>query len=79
MYANILTLHTDFFLILAKDEFFFQEQYEICLFVCLFVLWILCGYLGTIILPRCCSGKESACQCRRWRRHGFDPWVGKIS
>ena len=21
------------------------------------------------------SGKESACQCRR---HGFDPWVGKI-
>lgn len=39
MYANILTLHADFFLILAKDEFFFQEQYEICLFVCLF-----CGY-----------------------------------
>ena len=24
------------------------------------------------------SGKESACQCRRHRRHGFDPWVGKI-
>ena len=23
-------------------------------------------------------GKESACQCRRWKRHGFDPWVGKI-
>ena len=22
-----------------------------------------------------CSDKESACQCRR---HGFDPWVGKI-
>ena len=21
------------------------------------------------------DGKESACQCRR---HGFDPWVGKI-
>ena len=21
------------------------------------------------------SGKESACQCRRCRRHGFDPWV----
>ena len=24
------------------------------------------------------SGKESACQCRRHRRHGFNPWVGKI-
>ena len=26
--------------------------------------------------PRWLSGKESACQCRRWE---FDPWVGKIS
>ena len=26
-------------------------------------------------LPTWLSGKESACQCRR---HGFDPWVGKI-
>ena len=25
-----------------------------------------------------CSGKKSACQCRRHRRHRFDPWVGKI-
>ena len=24
------------------------------------------------------SGKESACQCRRHRRGGFNPWVGKI-
>ena len=24
------------------------------------------------------SGKESACQCRRYRRLWFDPWVGKI-
>ena len=23
------------------------------------------------------SGKESTCQCRRWRRLGFDPWVRK--
>ena len=29
--------------------------------------------------PRWLSGKESACQCRRHRRHGFDPWDGKIS
>ena len=26
-------------------------------------------------LPRWLSGKESTCQCRR---HGFNPWVGKI-
>ena len=26
-------------------------------------------------LPRCLSGKESTCQCRRPQ---FDPWVGKI-
>jgi len=24
------------------------------------------------------KGKEPACQCRRCRRYGFDPWVGKI-
>ena len=24
------------------------------------------------------SGKEHACQCRRRKRHGFDPWVRKI-
>ena len=26
----------------------------------------------------CASGKELACQCRRHKRCGFDPWVGKI-
>ena len=29
-------------------------------------------------LPRWRSCKESDCQCRRCRRHRFDPWVGKI-
>ena len=24
------------------------------------------------------SGRESSCQCRRCKRQGFDPWVGKI-
>ena len=24
------------------------------------------------------SDKESACQCKRLRRHRFDPWIGKI-
>ena len=30
-------------------------------------------------LSRWLSGKESACQCRRRMRGGFDPWAGKIS
>ena len=29
-------------------------------------------------LPRKHSGKQSACQCRRHKRHEFDPWVRKI-
>ena len=30
-------------------------------------------------LPRWHSGKESTCHCRRHKRHGFDPQVGKIA
>ena len=29
--------------------------------------------------PGGASGKEHACQCRRHKRHGFDPWVWNIS
>ena len=28
--------------------------------------------------PGGASGKESACQCRRNKGHGFNPWVRKI-
>ena len=28
--------------------------------------------------PGGASGREPSCQCRRHKRHGFDPWVGKI-
>ena len=28
--------------------------------------------------PGGASGKEPDCQCRRHKKHGFDPWVGKI-
>ena len=28
--------------------------------------------------PHGAGGKESACQCRRYKRRGFDPWVSKI-
>ena len=29
-------------------------------------------------IPGGTSGKELACQHRRHKRHGFDPWVGEI-
>ena len=32
----------------------------------------------SIGLPRWLSDKESACQCRRHQRCGFNPWVRKI-
>ena len=28
--------------------------------------------------PGRASGEEPTCQCRRHKRHGFDPWVRKI-
>ena len=28
--------------------------------------------------PGGAGGKEPACQCKRCKGHGFDPWVGKI-
>ena len=33
---------------------------------------------GPYHMPRWLSSKESACQCRRLRKWGFDPWVGKM-
>ena len=30
------------------------------------------------IFPGGASGKQHACQCRRHKRHGFDPWLRKI-
>ena len=29
-------------------------------------------------IPRCPTGRRTHLQCRRHRRHRFDPWVGKI-
>jgi len=42
-------------------------------------LWLNWGCRTTIRgFPAGASGKESTCQCRRFKRCGFDPWVGKI-
>ena len=35
--------------------------------------------LTTLSFPGSANGKEPACQCRRDKRGGFNPWVGQIS
>ena len=51
------------------------------------ILTVVTGYRNRRVLwmslhwqsfPGGASGKELTCQCRRCKRHGFDPWVGKI-
>ena len=42
------------------------------------VFTISLGEVNPLVLPKWLSNKESACQCRRCKRHRFDPWVGKI-
>ena len=37
-----------------------------------FMEFVLMGFPGGT------SGKEPTCQCRRHKRHWFEPWVGKI-
>ena len=36
-----------------------------------------CTWTNFTMIPRWRCGKKFACQCRRCKRHGFDPWVGK--
>ena len=44
-----------------------------------FLLLLVCPLMHVLYLfPGGSSGKERACQCRAHKRHGFDPWVGKI-
>ena len=33
------------------------------------------SYVG---FPGGAGDKEPTCQCRRYKRHGFNPWVGKV-
>ena len=50
---------------------------------CVFMSWdypvlfegMFCSIIG---FPGGVSCKEPACQCRRHKRYGFDPWVGEI-
>ena len=47
-----------------------------CMHMCIHIhVYILTHAWG---FPGGSDGKESTCQCKRCKRHGFDPWVGKI-
>ena len=50
------------------------EEQELTLFL-KGVIWIEYDKVG---FPGGTRGKEPAWQCRQTKRHGFDPWVGKI-
>ena len=58
----------------------FISIYWMCIHACLrkCIIHYLCLYI-CLGLPGGASGQEPACQCKRHKRHGFDPWVGKIS
>ena len=51
------------------------DFYEVCISLQFFFFR---KRIQNLRLPRWCSGKESACQCRRHKRRMFDPWVGKM-
>ena len=41
-------------------------------------MYFLCCVYTRHSFPGGIGDKESTCQCRRHKRHSFDPWVGKI-
>ena len=65
---------------------FFQEHLEIC--ISYYIYYVLCylynmyifmyNYIYNMDFQADASGKESSCQCRRCKSHGFEPCVGKI-
>ena len=66
------------FLFASWSSLHFQACF-LCFFLrfqfTLFDFWV----LVKTSFPGGGSGKESACQCRRLKRHGLDSWVGKIA
>ena len=43
------------------------------------LFWVRCSFCSRISKnPGGASGKEPACQCRRCKTCGFNPWLGKI-
>ena len=64
---------------------YYEQCYHKNFYIQAFVFHLLGIYLGvelqghmvTLGFPGGTSGKESTCQCRRCKRHGFSPWLGR--
>ena len=56
---------------LFSRKFASLSEIRVCVCVCVYI------YIY-VSFPGSASGKESACQYRRCKRHKFDPWIGKI-
>ena len=56
-----------------------QRKYILYIYIYIYIYGIInIYYINIYWLPRCCSGKDSVCECRRCKRHGFNPWVRRI-
>ena len=67
-------LYLSFFVSLSSFSFFFNKHYQLessSVFESIY-RFVLGGFLNVL------AWKEFACQCRRHRRHKFNPWVWKI-
>ena len=84
-----MSVQTFFFFFLHMHIWFFQHHCltDYLLFHCItfaFCQRLICmGYICVGILfymgfPGGACGKESTCQCRRYKRRGFNCWVGNI-
>ena len=79
-YAPYLTPVTCFFPILSSLSVHHKGLYWLMAWWPQYPLFALKGrgILSPWSFPGGASGKEPTCQCRRRKRHGFNPWVGKI-
>ena len=75
----IRPIHCSLYLFCSQEKkekfisrFSFSLKHYLATFLVSSLLLLVCG------LPGGANGKESSCQCRRLRRHKFNPWVGKI-
>ena len=50
----------------------------VCVYVNLYMYMRVCVCGGWGGFPGDASGREPSCQCKRHKRRGFNPWVGKI-
>ena len=64
---------------LIVHTIFFKLVRLLCPLIVLLIIvaWILFLMVSISVLSGA-SGKEPTCQCRRRKRHRFNPWVGKI-